>query len=63
MINKKVEQEIKKRVQWFFMGVTIIVVGIFFNLIGGLIDNILLEILALIIIDIGLSGIVKGFFV
>ncbi len=63
MVVKKVEKETKKRIQWFFMGVTIIAIGVFVNLIGGLIGNILFEILALIILDIGMGSIVKGFFV
>ena len=63
MINKKVEQETKKRVQWFFIGVLLITGGVFINLIGGLIDSIELEILALIFIDIGIGVIVRGFFV
>ena len=63
MINKKISQETKKRVQWFFIGVAVVVVGVFINLIGGLIDFIILEILALIFIDIGIGVIVRGFFV
>ncbi|MHA2325817.1 MAG: hypothetical protein ACXACB_10475, partial [Promethearchaeota archaeon] len=63
LIAKKVEDETKGRVRWFFVGVFIIVLGIIINLVGGIADSAILEILALIAIDIGIIAIVKGFLI
>ncbi|MHA1992524.1 MAG: hypothetical protein ACW98A_16250 [Candidatus Hodarchaeales archaeon] len=62
-ISKKVEEATKKRIQWFSLGVIIIIVGIVINLIGGFLGNILIEIFALILLDIGIFVIVKGFLI
>jgi len=62
-IAKKVEESTKKRIQWFSVGVIIIIVGIVINLLGGFLGNILIEIFALILLDIGIFVIVKGFLI
>ncbi len=62
-ITKKVEEATKKRIQWFSVGVIIIIVGIVINLIGGFLGNILIEIFALILLDLGIFVIVKGFLI
>ena len=62
-IAKKVEETTKKRIQWFIAGVTIIIVGIVINVIGGFLTEILIEIFALILLDIGIFVIVKGFLI
>ena len=61
MITRKTEGETKKRIQWFFVGIIIVIVGLFINLIGGYF-NIFFEIVALILFNIGAILIVKGFF-
>jgi uncharacterized membrane protein len=63
MISRKVEGETKKRVQWFFGGVVIIIIGLLFNLIGGSINVPLIEIVALILLNFGYFAIVKGFLI
>jgi hypothetical protein len=55
--------ETKKRVKWFSLGVIILIMGIFINLLGGLLSLILIEILALITIDIGAFLVLKGFLI
>jgi energy-converting hydrogenase Eha subunit E len=62
-MTKKIESETKNKIKWFSMGVIVIIVGIFSNLIGGAIHSILMEILALVIIDIGALLIFKGFLI
>ncbi|MHA2366885.1 MAG: hypothetical protein ACXAC7_23235 [Candidatus Hodarchaeales archaeon] len=70
-ITQKVEEDTKKRIQWFFRGVIIIIVGVIINLIGGIfgvtllgaIGETLIEVLALILLDIGIFLIVKGFLI
>ncbi|MFW9824148.1 MAG: hypothetical protein ACFFE4_14485 [Candidatus Thorarchaeota archaeon] len=67
LISRKVENETRKRVQWFFGGVIIIIIGLIFNLIGGtfnvaLIET-LIELVALLLLDIGFLAIVKGFLI
>ncbi len=63
MIIKKTENEAKQRMRWFFIGILIIIIGLIFNLLGGIIKNTLIEILALILFNIGTIIIVKGFFI
>lgn len=60
-ITRKIDVETKKNVQWFFAGVSIAIVGLLFNLIGGFLNEIFYEILALIIIDLGYIAILIGF--
>jgi hypothetical protein len=62
MITRKTEGETKKRIQWFFVGVFIVIVGLIINLVGGLLKFPEFEILALILFNIGAISIVKGFF-
>ncbi|MFX1312621.1 MAG: hypothetical protein ACFFHD_08425 [Promethearchaeota archaeon] len=61
MMTREIGEETKRKVQWFFIGVIIVIIGLFFNLAGGIFDSILIEIVALIIIDLGYFGIFKGF--
>jgi len=63
MIIKKTENEAKQRMRWFFIGILIVIIGLIFNLLGGIIKNTLIEILALILFNIGTITIVKGFFI
>lgn len=63
MIIRKLEGETKKRVVWFFIGIIIAITGMFINVLGGFLDFIFLEILALILIDIGFVVVIKGFFI
>ena len=63
MITRKVEEATKKRIQWFIAGVTIIIVGIVINLLGGFLVNAIIEIFALILLDIGIFVIIKGFLI
>ena len=63
VINRKIEGETKNRIKWFSLGVIIIILGLFINLAGGLLSSIEMEILALIIIDIGVFLILKGFLI
>jgi len=63
MITKKVEEETKKRVQWFFTGIIIAIIGLFINITGGLFGWIIFEIIALIFVDIGIIIVVKGFLI
>ena len=62
LITRKTEGETKRRIQWFFIGIIIVVIGLITNLIGGIIDLILIESVALILLNIGAIVIVKGFF-
>ncbi|MFX1316343.1 MAG: hypothetical protein ACFE9T_10800 [Promethearchaeota archaeon] len=63
IMTKKIEEETKKRIQWFSIGVTIVVLGLLINLTAGFFSSIeiLLEIIALIAIDLGSLAILKGF--
>jgi len=65
MMTRKIEKETKNRIQWFSIGVIIVVIGILINLVGGFFRSaeLLIEILALIAIDIGSLAILKGFLI
>ena len=63
MMNRKIEGETKKRVQWFFIGIIFAIVGMFINLIGGFLSSIIIEIIALLVIDIGTVALFKGFLI
>lgn len=63
LITRKTEGETKRRIQWFFIGIIIAVIGLIINLIGGITNQILIESLALILLNIGGIVIVKGFFI
>ena len=63
VINRKIEGETKNRIKWFSLGVIVFLFGLSINLTGGLFSLIALEILALIIIDIGALLVLKGFLI
>jgi hypothetical protein len=63
VINRTIEGKIKSRIKWFSLGVIIIILGLFANLTGGFFSFIEIEILALIIIDIGALLVLKGFLI
>ncbi len=61
MITKRIEDAIKKKVQWFFIGVIFVIIAVIINLIGGIIEFVIIEVLALITLDIGSVVILRGF--
>jgi len=63
VINRKIEGETKNRMKWFSIGVIIFILGLFINLTGGMLEIIVIEILALIVIDIGALFVLKGFLI
>ena len=63
VINRKIEGETKNRIKWFSLGVIVFLFGLSINLTGGLFSLIALEILALIIIDIGALLVLRGFLI
>jgi len=63
VITRKIEGETKNRMKWFSLGVILFILGLFINLAGGLLSSIVMEISALIIIDIGALLVLKGFFI
>ncbi|MHA1242437.1 MAG: hypothetical protein ACTSQU_16880 [Promethearchaeota archaeon] len=63
VINRKIEGETKNRIKWFSLGVIVFLFGLSINLTGGLFSLIVLEILALIIIDIGALLVLRGFLI
>jgi len=63
IITRKIEGETKNRMKWFSLGVILFILGLFINLAGGLLSSIVMEISALIIIDIGALLVLKGFFI
>ena len=60
-ITKSIGDDTKKRVQWFFIGIIIAIIGQFINIVGGMLGSIILEIIALILVDIGIILVFKGF--
>lgn len=63
LMTRKIEEETKKRVQWFFLGIIFAIIGLFINLIGGFFRSIIIEIFALIVIDLGTVALLKGFLI
>lgn len=63
LISNKLEGDHKKRIQWFYMGIIIVVLGLFINLLGGSLNSIAIEIIALFAIDIGTIVVFKGFLI
>ena len=63
IITRKIEGENKNRIKWFSSGVIIFILGLVINLTGGLLSIIVIEILALIIFDIGAIFVLKGFLI
>ena len=60
-ITKSIGEDSKKRIQWFFVGIVIAIIGLFINLAGGMLKWIPMEIIALIAVDIGIVLAFKGF--
>ncbi|MFX0028555.1 MAG: hypothetical protein ACFE8B_05065 [Candidatus Hermodarchaeota archaeon] len=60
-ITRTIGEETKKRVQWFFSGILLVIIALFINLVGGMLEWIPLEIIALFTINIGSLLILKGF--
>jgi hypothetical protein len=60
-ITRSVGEETKKRVQWFFIGIVLVIITLCINLAGGMLEWIPLEIIALITLNIGSLLILKGF--
>jgi hypothetical protein len=60
-ITRSIGEDTKKRIQWFFAGIIMATIGLFFNVAGGLLDWIPMEIIALIAVDIGIVLVFKGF--
>ena len=44
LISLKLEGDHKKRIQWFYIGIIIVVLGLFINLLGGFLNSIAIEI-------------------
>ena len=63
VITRKLEGETKNRMKWFSVGVIVFILGLLINLLGGLLESIEMEIVALIIIDIGALLVLKGFLI
>ncbi len=63
IMSRKLEGEIKKRVQWFFIGVIFIIIALLIDLIGGAFSFILIEVIALFAVDVATITILKGFLV
>ena len=63
VITRKLEGETKNRITWFSVGVIVFILGLVINLTGGLLSIIVIEILALIIFDIGALLVLKGFLI
>lgn len=60
-ITRSIEEDTKKRIQWFFVGIIVAIIGLFINLVGGMLKWIPMEIIALIAVDIGIVLVFKGF--
>jgi len=61
LIAKKLEDDTKNKINWFSVGVIVIIIGLFLNLAGGALLSPIVEILALLMIDIGSILILKAF--
>ncbi len=62
-MSRKLVGEIKKKVQWFFIGIVFIIIALLIDLIGGAFGFILIEVFALVAVDIATITILKGFLV
>lgn len=60
-ITRSIGEDTKKRIQWFFAGIIVAIIGLLFNLVGGVLKWIPMEIIALIAVDIGIVLAFKGF--
>ncbi|MFX1348615.1 MAG: hypothetical protein ACFE92_08080 [Promethearchaeota archaeon] len=63
LMSRNLEGETKKRVQWFFIGIIFIFIALLVDLVGGAFDFILIEVFALISVDIATITIFKGFLI
>ena len=63
VMAKKIEGETKNRIKWFSSGVIFAIVGILINVAAGAFSSVPMEIIALIIVDIGAILIFKGFLI
>lgn len=63
IMSRKMEGEIRKRVQWFFIGIIFIFIALIIDLIGGSFSFILIEVFALIAVDVATITILKGFLI
>ena len=63
IITRKLEGGTKNRMKWFSIGVIIFILGLLSNLLGGLFESIVIEVVALIILDIGALLVLKGFLI
>lgn len=62
-MSRKAEKDTINRVQWFSIGVIIIVFGLFLNVIGGFLGSSVFEIIAIILFAVGGLAIFKGFLI
>jgi hypothetical protein len=60
-IKRKTGEETRSRIEKFFIGIILAIIGLFFNLIGGLLGELLIEIIALLLVNIGAYIIFRGF--
>ncbi|MFW9988255.1 MAG: hypothetical protein ACFFC3_06330 [Candidatus Odinarchaeota archaeon] len=63
MMTRKVQEETKKRIQWLFSAMFIVIVGLLLNLLGGLFGSIFVEIFAMIAFDFGIIALFKAFLI
>jgi hypothetical protein len=63
LMSRKIEGVIRKRVKWFFIGVIFIIMALIIDLIGGTFDIIIIEVIALISVDVATLAIFKGFLI
>ncbi len=63
IVAKSTQGVPRKQVLWFFAGSFMVILGVIFNLIGGVFSSIIIEILSLIAFDIGVAFIVNGFLI
>ncbi|NHJ25825.1 MAG: hypothetical protein EAX89_14685 [Candidatus Lokiarchaeota archaeon] len=66
IISQKIEGETKNRVNWFTRGVIIVIIGLLINLSANFLGSwleIIIEVLALIVINVGSFFILKGFLI
>lgn len=60
-ITKAVDDDTKNKIKWFSIGVIVVIIGLFLNIAGGAILSAIIEIVALLIIDIGAVLIINAF--
>ena len=63
IMTRTIEKETRKKIQWFSVGVIIMVVGLFINVLGGFLSSSTLEIIAIITFTLGSLTIFKGFLI